>query len=85
MTKMRPIPYAEMRAFLKRLGLIEKRTPNAFVFFHPTEGLVAFPFYRDDEPVAMNDVASTRRFLDYRGILDADDFEATLLRVDTPA
>ena len=85
MTKMRPVPFAEFRTFLQRLGYVEKRVPKGRVFQHPEEGLLLFRFYRDDEPVGARDLLSTRRFLDLRGMMEADDFDATLLHTNTSA
>jgi len=85
MTKTRPIPFVEFRSFLQRLGYVEKRHPTARVFLHPEEGLLPFRFYRDDETVDMQDLVYARRFLDLRGVIEAGDFDATLLRADTPA
>jgi len=85
MTKIRLVPFAEFRRFLQGLGYAEKRAPNAWVFLHPEEGLLAFRLYHDDEPVGSRDLLSTRRFLDLRGVMEADDFDATLLRTSTPA
>jgi hypothetical protein len=85
MQKMRPIPFAEFRSFLQRLGYVEKPYPNGRVFLHPEEGLLAFRSYREDEPVSARDLRRTRTFLDLRGVIEADDFDATLLRADTPS
>ena len=85
MTKTRPVPFAEFRGFLQRLGYAEKRVPKGRVLEHPEEGLLLFRAYQDDEPVAPIDLASTRRFLDLRGVISAADFDAALLRADTPA
>jgi hypothetical protein len=85
MTKTRRIPFAEFRAFLQGLGYVEKSAANALVFKHPEEGRLLFRPYRDDEAVEMHDLVYTRKFLDLRGVLEANDFDATLLRVDTPA
>jgi hypothetical protein len=85
MQKMRPIPFAEFRSFLHRLGYVEKPYPNGRVFFHTEEGLLAFRYYRDDEAVLPRDLMRTRTFLDLRGVIEADEFDAALLRADTPA
>jgi hypothetical protein len=85
MHKMRPVPFAEFRNFLQRLGYVEKAYPNGRVFFHPEEGLLAFRYYREDEAVLPRDLVRTRTFLDLRGVIEADDFDAALLRADTPA
>lgn len=85
MTKMRPIPFAEFRTFLQRLGYAEKLVPKGRVFEHPEEGLLLFRYYSDDEPVFPRDLMRTRTFFDLRGVIEAGDFDATLLRADTPA
>jgi hypothetical protein len=85
MKKKRPIRYAEFRAFLQTLGYAEKHVPDARVLKHPEEGLLIFRYYRDDEPVLARDLQSTRTFLDLRGVIEADDYDAQLLRANTPA
>ena len=54
-------------------------------FEDPDAGKLPFRFYRDDEPVDLKDIVYTRKFLDLRGVIEANDFDAALLRVDTPA
>jgi hypothetical protein len=85
MQKTRPLPFTEFRNFLQRLGYVEVRHPTARVFQHPEEGLLPFRFYRDDEIVDMQDLVYARRFLDLRGLIEADDFDATLLQADRSA
>jgi hypothetical protein len=85
MTKMRPVPFAEFKAFLEKLGYVEKRVPKGRVLEHPEEGLLLYRYYRDDEPVFPRDLQRTRTFLDYRGVIEADDFDTTLLQTDRPA
>jgi hypothetical protein len=85
MTKTRPVPFAEFRTFLQKLGYVEKRVPKYRVFEHPEEGLLLYRYYSDDEPVSPRDLRRTRTFFDLRGVIEADDFDATLHRADTPA
>ena len=85
MTKMRPVPFAEFRTFLRKLGYVERRVPKGRVFEHPEEGLLLFRYYRDDEPVFPRDLIRTRKFFDLRGVIEAGEFDTTLLRADTPA
>jgi hypothetical protein len=85
MMKVRPVPFAECRAFLDRLGYAEEPYPKGRVFLHPEECLLAFRTYAEDEPVARRDLLGTRRFLDLRGVIQADDCNAQLLRANTPA
>jgi hypothetical protein len=54
------------------------------VFHHPTEGLLIFRVYQDNEPVDEHDLVSARVFLDLRGLLERKDFEAFLQRTGTP-
>jgi hypothetical protein len=85
MTKTRPVSFGEFRRFLNRLGFKDKRAENAWVFHHPTEGLVVLRLYGEDEAVGERDLRSTRRFLDMRGVLDGSDFDAFVQRATTPA
>ena len=85
MTKRRTIHFADFRGLLERLGFVERRVPEGRVFEHPEEGLLLFRRYRDDEAVELHDLVYTRKFLDLRGLLAADAFDATLSRANTPA
>jgi len=85
MTKTRTITFADLRTILQRLGYVEQRAPTARVFKHPDEGRLLFRLYRDDEAVEQHDLVFTRKFLDLRGVIDADEFDAALLRADKPA
>jgi hypothetical protein len=85
MTKMRPVPFAEFRRFLERFGFMQRSNPDYCVFDHPEEGVLAYRSYRDDEPVLPRDLLRTRKIFDLRGIMEADDFDAQLLRAHTPA
>jgi hypothetical protein len=85
MTKTRPVAFAEFRSFLEGLGFVEKSHPTARVFVHPEEGMLAFRLYGDAEVVEMHDLVYTRKFLDLRGVIEADEFDAALLRANTPA
>jgi hypothetical protein len=80
MTKSRPLPFAELRRFLNGLGFKDQRAETAWVFRHPKEGLIVFRVYGEEEPVGERDLRSTRRFLDLRGVLEGEDFDAFLQR-----
>jgi hypothetical protein len=84
MRKTRKVPFAELRRFLLELSFKDKRAERAWVFRHPTEGLIVFRLYGEDEGVDPGDLWSTRRFLDLRGVIDGDDFDAFIQRA-TPA
>ena len=58
--KTRPIPFAEFRAFLYKLGYTEKRVPKGRVFQHPAEGLLLFRYYGDAELVSERDLRRTQ-------------------------
>jgi hypothetical protein len=85
MTKTRSIPFAEFRAFLKRLGYAEHRAANARVFKHPREGRLLYRLYRDDKELELHDIVYTRKFLDLRGVIETDVFEAAFLAANKPA
>ena len=85
MPKRPTITFGELHALLQRLGFAAKRTRKARVFQHPRRGMFVYRLYRTDEMVEGHDITYTRNFLDLRGILEADEFDATLLRANTPA
>jgi hypothetical protein len=85
MGKTSGVAMSQLRALLTELGFREYRAPNALVFKHPKEGLVVFRLYQPDDPVREGDVRSTRMFLDYRGLLEASDFDERLCPASKPA
>jgi hypothetical protein len=85
MRKTRSIPFAEFRSFLEGLGYQAKRTDKAWAFHHNGEGLLVFRLYAEHEPVDQRDLLNTRKFLDWRGLLDVTAFDAFLQRATTSA
>jgi hypothetical protein len=85
MTKTQSIPFTELKTLIERVGFVEKRVPEGRVFKHPEEGLLIYRRYGDHETVDMSDIVFTRKFLDMRGVMEADEFDAMLLRANTPA
>jgi hypothetical protein len=85
MTRARAIPFVDFRRFLVGLGFTEKRAEKAWVFHHPSEGLLVFRLYGDDEAVDDGDLRSTRKFLDLRGLLEARDFDTFVQQASAPA
>ena len=85
MTKTRLLSFTEFRPFLNGLGFAEKRAEAAWIFHHPTEGLLVFRLYDDEEPVDERDLRSTRKFLDLRGLLESKDFDAFVHEASAPA
>ena len=66
-------------------GYVENRGPKGRVLVHREEGLLLFRYYSDGEPGFPCDPMRTRTFLDLRGVMEADNFDGTLLRADSPA
>lgn len=85
MTTNSPVRFSELQSFLSALGFSASRADAAWVFNHRTEGLLVFRLYREDEPVAAQDLRSTRKFLDLRGLLEAEEFDTFIQRASTPA
>jgi hypothetical protein len=79
------IPFSHLRKILLDLGFAEKTVPGPyFVFEHgPSETLLFYRHYRPNDIITWMDHSKTRKFLDERGILEADGFEALLTK--TPA
>lgn len=72
--------FSELRRFLQGLGFVERRADKALVFRHPEEGRLFFRVYRDDEVVDARDLVMARKYLDLRGLMEANDFDAALRR-----
>jgi hypothetical protein len=81
--KTKTVPFAEFRRFLLGLGYREKRTDAAEIFYRADDDMHVFRRYRDDELVGQHDLHSAREFLDFRGYLDAADFDTFLERANT--
>ncbi len=75
-----PVAFAELRRLLNGLRFKDKRAETAWIFQHPEEGLIVFRLYGEDEAVDEGDLWSTRTFLDLRGLLDGQDFDAFVKR-----
>ncbi len=74
------ITFGAMRKLLLDLGFAEKVLPegqNAF-FHQPSDTLLVFRPYRANEPLDWHALASTKRQLDYHGLLSAEAFERRL-------
>ncbi len=85
MKRTKTVPFDEFRSFLKGLGFAPKRVPKAWVFKHRKEGLLVYRLYGDDQDVDPGDLAYTRLFLDYRGVMEGEVFDAYLEQARTPA
>lgn len=85
MKNSKRIVYAKVRQLLQGLGYKEKATDSSQIFHHPTEGLILFRRYRDDDKVDTRDLLYTRRFLDLRGLMEEADFDTFMQRTNKPA
>jgi hypothetical protein len=77
--------FTEFRYHLQGLGFTVKLAETAWVFHHPTEGLLVLRLYKESEPVDERDLRTTRKFLDLRGIQEARDFDAFVQQASAPA
>lgn len=84
-TKIKTIPFSELRQLLREIGYREKTAENARVFHRAKKDLVIFRRYDAGDPVDWGDLVSTRKFLDMRGILAADEFDSRLGAMAKPA
>jgi hypothetical protein len=74
------VPFDRVRKILLDLGFAERRVPGpSWLFEHSASGtLLPYRDYRPGDSMTWQDLAMTRRQLDERGFLEADDFEARL-------
>jgi hypothetical protein len=76
------IPFSHLRKILRDLGFVETLLPGPyFVFEHaPSETLLFYRHYQPNDVITWADHVKTRKFLDERGILEGDEFEALLCK-----
>jgi hypothetical protein len=74
------IPFTRLRNILHDLGFEETTISGPYRFFqHSASGTVlVYHAYQPAEAVSWHDLVTTRRQLDERGLLKADDFEVLL-------
>ena len=79
------ITFCHVRKILLDLGFEETIVPGPYYRFeHSASGtLLLYRDYRPNDLITWADHVKTRKFLDERGILEADEFEALLSK--TPA
>jgi hypothetical protein len=76
--------FADLRRLLLDLGFSESEQENAWRFEHLPSGTVfLFRAYKPNDPVTIQDVASTRTHLDWRGLLPSISFDDAFTK--TPA
>lgn len=75
------VVFGSLRRVLVELGLAESDGDASIVFEHPASGaLFLFRPYRPTDPVSAFDLASTRSYLAWRGLLTGDAFDRLLAR-----
>jgi hypothetical protein len=74
------IPFRCLQNILHELGFAETAIPGPYRFFqHAASGTVlVYHEYQPGDPVSWHDFVTTRRQLDERGLLPAEDFETRL-------
>jgi hypothetical protein len=82
--KTSSVSFAQLRRLLLDLHFAETRTATYWRFEHPASRTVMlFRPYSLDDNITMQDFASTRTHLDWRGLLSAQVFDDSLTK--TPA
>lgn len=78
------ITFADLEHYLEGLGFTVSRKPTHWLFEHPfPDTLLIFRLYRPGDTVLPHDLAGTRKLLDERGLMEADEFDRFLSK--TPA
>jgi hypothetical protein len=79
------ITFAELRHFLLGLGFVEDTVRGGFLRFQhdPSDTRFIFRAYKATDRVNPGDLVAVRRFLDERGLMEADEFDRFLGK--TPA
>jgi len=69
-----------LRKVLRDLGFVETVVPGPYLLFEhsPSGTLLPYRAYKADDSVSWADLVMTRRLLDERGLMEAEEFEALL-------
>jgi hypothetical protein len=82
--KTSSVTFAQLRRLLLDLHFTESRKDSSWRFEHPeSETIFLFRPYAPGDNVTVQDLASTRNHLDWRGLLPAGAFDESLTK--TPA
>jgi hypothetical protein len=82
--KTSPITFTQLRRLLADLQFTEARSDSYWRFEHPDSGTIfVFRPYSMADRVTVQDVAATRKHLDWRGLLPGTVFDDALTK--TPA
>ncbi len=78
--KNEQVPFGRLRQVLLDLGFVATVVSGPYLLFEhsPSGTLLPYREYQPGDSVNWADLVMTRRLLDERGLLDADDFEAVL-------
>ena len=75
------VSFAQLRRLLLDLHFRENRTDTYVRFEHPeSDTIFLFRPYAPDDHLTVQDLASTRTHLDWRGLLSADAFDESLTK-----
>jgi hypothetical protein len=78
--KTSPVSFAQLRRLLRDLRFTETRTDTYWRFEHRESGTVfVFRPYSAIENVTMQDIATTREHLEWRGLLSGNVFDDSLM------
>lgn len=70
------ISFADLRPLLEGLGFTVSRKPTHWLFEHPEpDTFLVYRHYRPGDRVLPHDMAATRKLLDERGLMAADEFD----------
>jgi hypothetical protein len=78
--KNNQVPFDRLRKILRDLGFTETAIAGPYLYFEhpPSDTILVYHNYRPTEEVSWADEVKTRKFLDLKGLLEADDFDALL-------
>ena len=74
------LQFSALRKVLLDLGFAERVIEGKYLAFYHRESDTIFPFrmYRAQDKVSMADIVSVRSQLDWRGLMDKEEFDASL-------
>jgi hypothetical protein len=79
--KVSSVSFAQLRRLLVDLHFNESRTDSYWRFEHtPSETVFVFRPYASSDNVTVQDLASTRTHLDWRGLLSANAFDDLMMK-----
>jgi hypothetical protein len=78
--KNEQIPFDRVRKILLDLGFVQSQVPGPFWYFEhaPSGTILVYRDYQPGETISWADHVKTGKFLDLKGLMEADDFEEML-------